>query len=95
MAAVPSKPQTQSAGVGVLAYPGFEGEVGYVIVGDLAGSRHGKGPLRGHLSAAPDAARAMFKEGRAWLRLADGRERALTMLAHTVGSETVYFELEP
>jgi hypothetical protein len=92
--ALRAKPQPQSSGAGELAYPGFHGEVDYVIAGDLAGLRRGKGPLRGRLRTTPETARAAFREGRAWLRLADGRERPLTMIAHTVGSDTVYFELD-
>jgi hypothetical protein len=92
--ALKPKPQPQSAGAGMLSYPGFEGEVSYAIAGDIASMRHGKGPLRGRLAATPDVARAAFREGRAWLRLAGGKECPLTLIAHTVGSDTVYFEIE-
>jgi hypothetical protein len=92
--ALKPKARPQSAGAGVLSYPGFEGEVSYAIMGDIANLRHGKGPLRGRLCTTPDAARAAFREGRAWLRLASGKERPLTMIAHTIGSDTVYFEIE-
>ncbi len=88
------KPQPQFTGQGVLSYPGFTEEVVFAIRGDPAELRHGKAPLRGQFQASPEAARAAFREGRVWLRLDEHRECRLTMIAHTQGSDTAYFEIE-
>jgi hypothetical protein len=88
------KPQPQFIGQGLLSYPGFAAEVAFQISGDPADLRHGKAPLRGQLRTSPDEARAAFRQGRVWLRLDDVRECRLTMIAHTQGSDTAYFEIE-
>ena len=89
------KPQPQVLGSGRLSYPGFSAEVAYQIRGNPGDLRHGKSPLRGQIRTSPEDARAAFRQGRVWLRLAGDRECRLTMIAHTQGSEVAYFEIEP
>jgi len=88
------KPPPQFTGQGLLSYPGFTEEVAFQISGDPADLRYGKAPLRGHLRATPETARAAFRQGRVWLRLNEARECRLTMIAHSQGSDTAYFEIE-
>ena len=88
------KPPPQVTGEGLLSFPGFEGQVAYQISGDPAELRHGKAPLRGQLRASPETALGAFRQGRVWLRLSETRECKVTVIAHTQGSDTAYFEIE-
>lgn len=80
-------------GEGALTFPGHELSVKYSLAGPPAELRPGTARLRGSFQAEPDQAAAAFRCGDATLQLEDGSRFRLTMLAHTSGSDTTYFEM--
>jgi hypothetical protein len=80
-------------GAGELRCRGFRGPVRYEIQGEPSTLRHGTARLRGSLSSSPDVAECAFREGEGFLKLESGAEFRITMLAHSAGSGTAYFEM--
>ena len=78
-----------SADDGVLMYAGVIEKVGYEIQSDEK-MKVGKGELIG----APDLMRGAFRHGRLTLKLAEGSDLRILMVAHTEGGERAYFEIE-
>lgn len=72
---------------------GREQAVRYVLASPASELRLGNARLRGHLETEPDVADAVFRQGDVSLRLEDGSLYRLTMLGHTQGSGTAYFEM--
>lgn len=80
-------------GDGELRYRGFCGQVHYEIQGEPATLRPGPARLRGSISATPEVAEQAFREGDALLTLESGARFRITMLGHSHGSDTAYFEM--
>jgi len=80
-------------GDGELRYRGFCGPVRYEIQGEPSTLRAGAARLRGSLSATPDVAHQAFREGEGLLILETGAQFRITMLGHSAGSDTAYFEM--
>ena len=80
-------------GTGELRFRGFAGPVNYEVLGEPSTLRLGPLRLRGSLTATPEVAAEAFRSGEAELRLEDGAIFRITLLGHTAGSETAYFEL--
>lgn len=91
----PKRPQVTQTGSGRLRFPGFEGAVEYEIAGAVAALRPGGPALRTTIVTTVETARAVFEALHAYLRLEDGREYRLVMLAHTEGGTTAYADLIP
>lgn len=92
MAQVRKKPPP-CPGEGELRYRGFVGQVHYEIQGEPTTLRPGPARLRGSLSATPEVAEQAFREGEGMLTLESGAKYRITMLGHSSGSETAYFEM--
>jgi hypothetical protein len=80
-------------GAGELRYRGFRGQVDYEIQGEPSTLRSGPARLRGKINATPEVAEQAFREGEGLLTLESGAQFRLTMLGHSAGSETTYFEM--
>jgi hypothetical protein len=80
-------------GAGELRFRGFSGTVAYEVLGEPSTLRLGPLRLRGSLTATPDVAAEAFRAGEAELKLEDGATFRITMLGHSAGSETAYFEM--
>ena len=80
-------------GSGELRCRSFQGAVDYEILGDPSSLRLGPLRLRGSFNAAPDVAAECFRDGEGDLTLATGEKFRITMLGHTEGSVTTYFEM--
>lgn len=80
-------------GRGVISFPGFTVPVDYSLARAPYDVRRGGTGVRGGFRAEPEAAGAAFRHGLAVLKLEDGSSHQLTMLGHTSGSDTTYFEL--
>jgi hypothetical protein len=80
-------------GAGELRYRGFCGEVHYEIQGEPTTLRPGAARLRGSISATPEIAEQAFREGEGFLTLESGAQFRITMLGHSAGSGTAYFEM--
>lgn len=78
-----------SADDGVLMYAGVTEKVGYEIQSDEK-MKIGKGQLIG----APELMRDAFRQGRLTLKLAEGSDLRILMVAHTEGGTQAYFEIE-
>lgn len=78
-----------SADDGVLMYAGVTEKVGYEIQSDEK-MKFGKGQLIG----APELMRDAFRQGRLTLKLAEGSDLRILMVAHTEGGAQAYFEIE-
>ncbi len=74
---------------GLLIYPGVIEKVGYDFRSDDK-MRIGKGEVTG----PPDLLRDAFRQGRLTLKLAEGSDIRIVVVAHTEGGETAYFEIE-
>lgn len=74
---------------GLLMYPGVIEKVGYDFQSDEK-IRVGKGELTG----PPDLMRDAFRQGRLTLKLAEGADLRIVMVAHTEGGERAFFEIE-
>lgn len=83
----------RQTGTAVLNYPGYVGDVEYELIGTLKGLRVGGPPLKGSIKTTVDQAKEMFCAGRGRIQLEDGKEYRVTLVGHTEGSETTYFEL--
>lgn len=75
---------------GTLIYPGFAEQVAYDFQCDLK-RRSGKGSVTG---IDPAQMRSAFKRGQMRLRLADGGEMPIVVIAHTEGAKTAFFEIQ-
>jgi len=82
-----------TTGDGLLKYRGFEGVVTYEVQGALATLRPGGGSLRGNFRADGETAADAFRACDGHLQLQDGKTYKVTIVGHTAGSETAYFEL--
>jgi hypothetical protein len=82
-----------TTGEGRLSYRGFEGPVTYELRGSISGLRPGGAALRGAFEAAAEIASNAFRACDGRLQLADGKTYRITMVGHTEGSGTAYFEL--
>lgn len=80
-------------GDGELRYRGFCGQVRYEILGEPSTLRAGPARLRGSISATPEVAAEVFREGEGLLTLESGAQFRITMLGHSAGSDTAYFEM--
>lgn len=80
-------------GVGELRCRGFKGSVGYEIRGEPSSLRLGPARLRGCLNATPEVAEQAFRETEGELTLETGETFRITMLGHSSGSDTAYFEM--
>lgn len=80
-------------GEGELRFRGFTGPVAYEVLGEPASLRLGPLRLRGSFTATPDVAAEAFRAGEAELTLQDGSHYRITLLGHSAGSETAYFEM--
>ena len=80
-------------GEGELRYRGFRGQVLYELRGAPTTLRPGPARLRGSLSSSPEIAEQAFREGEGLLTLQTGAQFRITMLGHSAGSGTAYFEM--
>lgn len=80
-------------GEGELRYRGFQGPVAYEIMGEPTSLKAGPSRLRGSLVATPEVAQDAFREGEGMLTLESGAQFRITMLGHSSGSDTAYFEM--
>ena len=80
-------------GAGELRFRGFAGPVAYEIQGDPATLRLGPLRLRGSLTATPEVAAQAFHAGEGELKLQEGGAYRITVVGHSAGSETAYFEI--
>jgi hypothetical protein len=80
-------------GAGELHCRGFTGPVDYEVHGDPAGLRLGPLRLRGSFTATPEVAAEAFRAGEGQLKLEDGASFRITLVGHTAGSDTAYFEM--
>jgi hypothetical protein len=87
------KPQTPVTGEGTLFLRRLEVVVRYVLASPPSQLRAGHNRIRGSIETLPDLAEEAFREGETALRLEDGSRFRLTMLGHTAGGATAYFEM--
>ena len=80
-------------GEGELRYRGYQGQVSYEILGEPSSLKPGPARLRGSINATPEIAHQAFREGEGVLTLQDGATFRITLLGHTAGSGTAYFEM--
>ncbi|THD59637.1 hypothetical protein [Phenylobacterium sp.] len=80
-------------GAGELHCRGFTGPVDYQIHGEPSSLRLGPLRLRGSLTATPEVAAEAFRAGEGELKLQDGASFRITLLGHSAGSDTAYFEM--
>ena len=80
-------------GAGELRFRGFSGPVAYEVLGDPSTLRLGPLRLRGSLTATPEVAAEAFHAGEAERMWEDGATVRITLLGHSAGSETAYFEM--
>jgi hypothetical protein len=80
-------------GAGELRFRGFSGPVEYEVLGDPSSLRLGPLRLRGSFTATPEIAAEAFHAGEAELKLQDGAAFRITLVGHSAGSETAYFEM--
>ncbi|WP_332768330.1 hypothetical protein [Phenylobacterium sp.] len=86
-------PPPVTAGTGELRFQGFDGTVDYEITGQMKTLASAYSPLRGLLRTTPETAEALFRAGDAGLKLDDGRDCRIKVLAYSAGSDTAYFEI--
>lgn len=91
--AIRKNPPPVTAGTGELRFQGFDGVVDYEITGQMKTLASAYSPLRGLLRTAPETAEALFRAGDAALKLDDGRDCRIKVLAYSAGSDTAYFEI--
>ena len=80
-------------GEGTLSFPGHELTVPYSLASPPSELRSGPARVRGSFQADAEIAAAAFRCGDGSLKLEDGSSYRLTMLAHSAGSDTTYFEM--
>ncbi|HEX3366411.1 hypothetical protein [Phenylobacterium sp.] len=80
-------------GAGELHCRGFTGPVDYEIHGEPSALRLGPLRLRGSFTATPEIAADAFRAGEGELKLQDGASFRITLVGHTEGSHTAYFEM--
>ena len=80
-------------GAGELRFRGFSGPVDYEVLGDPSSLRLGPLRLRGSFTATPEIAAEAFHAGEGELKLEDGGAFRITVVGHSAGSETAYFEM--
>ena len=89
----PRKQLPSHQGAGELRFRGFSGTVDYEVLGEPSSLRLGPLRLRGSLSATPEIAAEVFHAGEGVLQLEDGSTFRITLVGHTAGSKTAYFEM--
>ena len=80
-------------GAGQLHFRGATVPVDYEVLGEPSSLRLGPLRLRGSFSATPEIAADAFHAGEAELKLEDGASFRITVVGHTAGSQTAYFEM--
>jgi hypothetical protein len=80
-------------GTGELKCRGFKGPVDYEILGEPSTLKPGPLRLRGSFNASPEIAQQAFRDGDGELTLESGATYRITMLGHSAGSGTAYFEM--
>lgn len=75
---------------GLLIFPGFAEQVAYDFQCDQK-RRAGRGSITG---GDPNQMRSAFRRGQMRLRLADGGEMPIVVVAHTEGAHTAFFEIQ-
>jgi hypothetical protein len=80
-------------GAGELRFRGFSGPVEYEVLGDPSSLRLGPLRLRGSFTATPEIAAEAFHAGEGELKLQDGAAFRITLVGHSAGSQTAYFEM--
>lgn len=80
-------------GSGELHYGGFTGPVDYQIQGEPSSLRLGPLRLRGSFTATAEVAAEAFRAGEGELKLENGGSYRITVVGHSSGSDTAYFEL--
>lgn len=81
------------AGRGELRLRGERFPVDYEVSGEPGGLKLGPNRLRGSFTATPEIAEQAFRQGEAQLTLDDGSSFRVTLLGHSAGSDTAFFEL--
>jgi hypothetical protein len=85
-----AKPPRVGVGALTVARESCPIEFSIHLVNAVNGARGGKGAVTGD----PEAMRLAFRAGRARLTLDNGVDLDVTVVAHTEGSETAYFQVE-
>lgn len=80
-------------GTGELRYSGFNGEVDYEIAGDTAALTARSKEMKGSLTATQEVAEGAFRAGEGFLKLEDGRNCRIRMVAYTAGEGRTFFEI--
>jgi hypothetical protein len=80
-------------GTGELRYSGFNGSVDYELAGDTAALTAKSKEMKGSLTASQEVAEGAFRAGEGFLKLEDGRDCRIRMVAYTAGGDTAYFEI--
>ena len=80
-------------GDGALRLRGRDEPVNYEIAGEPHTLSLGRGSLRGAIYTSNELAEQAFRRGDALLTLEGGKAFRLTMLGHSAGTGTVYFEM--
>lgn len=80
-------------GTGELRYSGYNGSVGYEIAGDTAALTARSKEMKGSLTAPQEVAEGAFRAGEGFLKLEDGRNCRIRMVAYTAGDDRAYFEI--
>ena len=89
MMSKPPKPARLGAGALTVARQTRPVAFAIRLINEVNGSRGGKGSVTGD----PEDMREAFRAGRARLVLDDGVEMDVTVVAHTEGSDTAYFQV--
>ena len=85
----PPKPARLGAGALTVARQTQPVAFAIRLINEVNGARGGKGSVTGD----PETMREAFRAGRARLTLDDGVEMDVTVVAHTEGSDTAYFQV--
>lgn len=80
-------------GSGILRFSGFEGPVEFELRGQVTALRPSSAPMRAAIKTTVEVARQAFRAGEAKLRLPNGQQYRLTVLAHSAGSDIAYADM--
>lgn len=80
-------------GAGEVHFRGASHAVDYEVLGEPSSLRLGPLRLRGSFTATPEIAAEAFHAGEAELKLEGGAGFRITLVGHTAGSPTAYFEM--